>query len=142
MKKCKSFKIQELVPPDVFKSHGEDAWAFVDPKLIDMVDLLKERFPKGTITINNYLWNGSRVASGLRIPTNEHYSKTSQHALHPVDLVFRAVDCLFSDYDAEDVRQDIKDNPDVYVHVRGLEDGVSWLHMDTRNRNELLVFTA
>jgi len=130
--------LEELVPKEVFESHGEKAWAFVDPRLYESIETLSKRFPEGSMTINNWKWGGDRNWSGLRTPSAlKWYSKTAQHALHPIDLVFRAVDIVWSDYTAEEVRQDIIDNPEVYPHIKSKELGISWNHIEVRPRDRL-----
>jgi len=132
--KSKSFKIHEFVPKHIFDKFGEKAWRFINPKLIKTFDTIKERFPNGSVTINNYYWGGNRHWSGLRTPTSPHYSETSIHSLGG------AGDAVFSDYTAEEVRQDIIDNPEVYPYVKGIEMEISWLHVDVRNEDEISLF--
>lgn len=132
--KSKYFKIHELVPEHIFIKYGESAWRFIDSRLIESIDTIKERFPNGTITINNYKWKGNRKWSGLRTPDSPYYSETSIHSLGG------AIDAIFSAYNIETIRQDIRRNPKVYPHIKGIEDGVSWLHIDTRNEDKLVIF--
>ena len=125
----KYFKVKELVPLNIVNVLNEQVlWNMIDDSLIETIDTLKEVFDKGTITINNYLWGGDRGWSGLRTIGSPYYSKTSMHS------VGKAVDCIFSGYDVEEVRQYILDNPDKFPHVGGIELGVSWLHVDVRDR--------
>ena len=133
--KSKYFKIHELVSRDLYMLKGEGAWRYVDTNLIQAIDTIKERFPKGTMTINNYEWNGSRQWSGLRTPDSPYFSLTSMHSF------MMAIDAIFSDYTAEEVRQDILNNPSAYPTIKGLELGITWLHIDTRNTDELITFT-
>ena len=132
----KYFKVQELVPEHIYLARGEKAWELIDDRVISTIDTLKERFPKGTMTINNWLWGGDREWSGLRTSDSPYYSWTSQHSFG------RAIDAVFSAYEVEEVRQDIIDNPEVYPYIKGLELEVSWLHIDTRNCDKLKVFKA
>jgi len=140
--RSKHFEIQELIPKEVYDIHGQNAWVFVCPKLIASIDTIKERFPEGTMTINNWLWGGDREWSGLRTPDSKWYSKTSQHSLDLKKLIFKATDSVFSKYETDIIRQDIINNPDIYPHIKGIELGVSWLHIDTRERESLLQFRA
>ncbi len=133
--KSKYFEIHELVSESVYKKKGEGAWRYIPPPLIEAIDTLKERFPDGTATINNYVWGGDRQWSGLRTPDSSYYSPTSMHAF------MKAVDIVFSSYSAETVRKDIIANPELYPTIKGLELGVSWLHIDTRNSEELVTFS-
>lgn len=130
----KHFKIYELVDKDTYTSRGEKAWELISPELIETIDTIKERFPKGSMTINNWKWNGDRNWSGLRNPSSPWFSKYSQHSLGC------AIDAIFSEYSADEVRKDIIDNPDIYPHVKGIETDISWLHVDTRNRDTVAIF--
>lgn len=132
--KCKHFKIYELVDEETFKKRGEKAWELLNPELLMTIDLIKERFPDGTMTINSYKFGGNRNWSGLRTASSPWYSTYSQHSLG------NAVDCIFSDYDVNMIRQDIIDNPDIYPFIKGIETDISWLHIDVRNRQIVAIF--
>lgn len=134
--KSKYFQIHELVPKYIFDKYGEDSWRFINPRLIMSIDKLKERFPKGTMTINNYFWGGGRNWSGLRTQRSPYYREMSMHSLGG------AIDAIFSDYETDDVIDDIIDNRDLYPYINGIELGVSWLHVDVRNTDQLITFTA
>lgn len=132
--RSKYFKVHEFVPEHIYKKYGEKAWRFIQLGLIRTYDTLKERFPNGSITINNYFWNGNRHWSGLRTPKSPYYSETSIHSFGG------AGDSIFSEYDIEEVRQDIINNPEIYPDVKGIEMEVSWLHVDVRNEDEVVLF--
>lgn len=134
--KSRYFDIQELVDEITYKARGEKAWELLDPNLIKVIDRIKEEFSEGTMVINNWQWGGPRSESGLRNAFSRHYSPYSQHSLG------KAVDCIFSAYETEEVRQYIIDNIEKFPEIKGIEKGVSWLHIDVRNRDELLIFSA
>ena len=135
MKRSVHFKIQELVPKEVFDLVKKDAlWELFDERLLTTIDALKEKFPEGSMTINNWLWGGDRDQSGLRTKNSKYYSPTSQHSIG------KAVDCVFSDYDNNSVRQYVINNPDEFPYIKGIELGVSWCHFDVRSRDEVLLF--
>jgi len=135
MKRSKHFKIQELVPKELYQLVKEDTlWGLIDERLIDTIDALKEKFPQGTMTINNWLWGEDRNQSGLRTKNSKYYSPTSQHSIG------KAIDCVFSEYETDSVRQYIINNPDEFPHIKGIELDVSWLHVDVRSRDEVLLF--
>lgn len=133
--KSKHFKVHELVPEHIYKKYGEKSWKFMSKDLLATIDKLKEHFNLGTATINNYHWKGNRHWSGLRTPQSPDYSETSQHSLG------NAVDIVFSHYSAEEVRNHIISNPHEYPYIKGLELGVSWVHIDVRNEDYLVTFT-
>ena len=132
--KCAHFAIHELVPEGVYKARGELAWSLMDERVLKTIDRLRERY--GPMTINNYKWGGSRSWSGLRTPDSPYFSQYSQHTFG------RAIDCLFADISAEDVRKDINANPNHpdFELITAIEEGVSWLHIDCRNTDRLQRF--
>jgi hypothetical protein len=132
--KSKHFKVHEVVPEHIYNKYGEKAWKFMSKDLLVTIDKLKDHFNLGTATINNYYWKGNRHWSGLRTPESEDYSETSQHSLG------NAVDIVFSHYSAEEVRNYIISNPHEFPYIKGLELGVSWVHLDVRNENYLVTF--
>jgi len=136
--KSKYFKLQELYPRDLYNQlisvlPSELLWRMVNPKLIVLIDKIKEQFPKGSITINNYKWSGNREWSGLRTIESRWYSATSQHTL------FNAVDMLFSNYETKEVREYLIAHRAEFPELGGLE-VASWLHVDVREHNGVLVF--
>jgi hypothetical protein len=134
MYKCEHFSIHELVPPHVFHKRGEKAWELLDERLLITLDSLRSRY--GSMTVNNYYWGKDREWSGLRTSDSPYYSALSQHSFG------RAADCLFTGKSAEEVRQDIRANPqdDDFKLIGSLELGVSWLHFDVRNCDRIKTY--
>ena len=133
--KSKYFKIHELVPPKLYKKRGKKAWYLIDPRLVETIDTIKELFPKGSMSINDYFWGGKRTQSGIRLGSSKYYSNSSLHSYG------MAIDAVFSKYDVEKVRQFIIDNPDKFPHIKGIETGISWLHIDVRNTDKVMLFS-
>ena len=134
--KSKYFKIHEFVPKKMHKRYGQKAWRYVPAALIELADALKEEFKHGRITINNYMWGGSREWSGIRTPESPWYSYGSQHSFG------NAIDMKFSDYGADEVRKWILDNIDKFPMIKGLEIGTTWVHADIRNEDTVILFDA
>jgi hypothetical protein len=132
--KSKHFEIHELVPSVVFDKFGESSWMFVDDRLLQSIDKIKEKFPEGAMYINNYKWGMDRHWSGLRTPDFKGYSPTSQHSFG------RAADCVFTKYSTDEVRKYIIENINEFPYIKGIEKNVSWLHIDVRNVDKLILF--
>ena len=134
MYKCKNFSIHELVPPEIFNQYPEwKLWLLFDNRLLTVLDKLRDTY--GPLTVNNWKWGGEYTQSGLRMSDSKYYSLTSQHA-HG-----RAGDCRPEDVSVEAIRQDIIDRKYPWMKlIKGLELGVSWLHIDTRNNKTLVTF--
>ena len=122
--KCKHFLIEELVPPKVYADRGRKAWELIDVRILKTIDMLRDKY--GQMTINNWKWAGSREWSGLRTPNSPYYSPYSQHTFG------RAVDIIFKDKTAEEVRQDILNNPKdpAFKHIKSLD--MSLLAVDVK----------
>ena len=131
----KHFNVHELVPKKMYEKYGEKAWRYVDARLIDTIDKLKEHFSEGTMTINNYYWGGDREWSGIRTPDSPYYNVGSQHSYG------NAVDIVWSSYSVKEVRDYVLGNLGVFDKVRGIEIA-SWLHVDVRNSEELVIFDS
>jgi len=130
MYKPEYFKAHEVIPPKSYAKYGESGFFLMDDRILKLCDALRDEF--GSATINNYRYKGDRCWSGLRTSDSPYYSTHSQHTFG------RAVDIIFSQVSAEEVRQQIKKYPGQWMKAAGvnsitLEDGVSWLHIDIRN---------
>jgi len=136
--KSTKFKIEELVPLKLIDLiHKDLLWKLVDDDIIIAIDKIKEVFPKGSMSINTYKWAGDRTQSCVRTKNSKYYSSTSQHSLG------KAVDCIFSAYTTDEVRDYILNSPDEFPTIGGVELGTSWLHIDVRPRRngKIITFT-
>lgn len=139
--KPKHFKLEELVPPDLFEKYKDNKhilWYQFDPRSLFSIDKLRELF--GKCKINDWLWGGDYTQSGLRTQDSEYFSFLSQHTRA------RAFDPKFSDHSPEEVRKYILDNPnkEELKYITCIEeDTPTWVHIDTRNydkdKNGILV---
>lgn len=121
----KHFRIQELVPPAVYKDRGELAITLIDERLLMTLDALRNAF--GVCTVNNWLWDGPFTERCFRTPDCKTYRPYSQHTFG------RACDCSFRDVDAQSVRDSVIKSKALFPHISFIEDAVSWFHFDVRN---------
>ena len=133
MYKCQYFKIQELVPPELFKKYGEKCWLLFDERLLMTADAIRT-FVGSPCVINN---GSTYTQSGYG--TDDIGAKLSQHKNG------RALDLKFSTIKGVDgynkLRKRIIDNRSLFPYLRGLEDNINWLHIDVGNRvTELEIF--
>lgn len=139
MYKCKYFKINELVHPDLLKQFGEaKCWMFFDERLLRFIDWLREQY--GSIVINSATLKncgarpiGTSVGAGF-----------SAHKL------WRAFDCHI--VNIEKKAKNKKEKANLYKEVRQRilkekdwsficfetttenKEAIWWLHVDTYNR--------
>ena len=129
------FRLQELVPRDLYNKHNgsEKLWLLFDMYLLQEADRLRKRY--GACYVNNWHNGGNLQQCGFRndLGTGAEFS---QHRFG------RALDLHFVKVTAEEVRQElIKDCQQGRNEIiKGIELGVSWLHIDVRNSDKFVLF--
>jgi hypothetical protein len=123
-----NFKLQELVPPEIYQQFGDKALFLLDQNMIKMVDGIRNFFGV-PVTINNWHIKGSFTLRGFRPADTSVGAKYSQHKYG------RAGDMDIQGYTAEDARQAILKNQKspLLNWITVIEDKVNWLHADCRN---------
>lgn len=125
----KYFKPQELVSKEVFNELLSKAWIIwnlFDDRILLSADQIREHFGRG-ITINSWHIGGPLNNCGWRAPGIGVKAKFSQH------FFGRALDLHINGVDAEEARQVIIRNRAKFPHVRRMEEGVAWVHIDNAN---------
>lgn len=138
MYKCKHFVIKELVNPTLLKQVGEQtAWAIFDERLLRMADAIREKY--GACTINA----SGLVDCGLRDPQSATGAKYSMHKIgRALDLHIRSIELEYAGNKAgktaayNRVRETLMINPQ--FDGLNFENNISWLHIDTGNRQNRL----
>ena len=129
--RCLHFRIEELVSKSLHEGRGDLAWELFDIATLRVIDELWEHFGV-PVTINNWLWGADLENCGYRPASYYTRPSLSQHQFG------KAFDLHFKGLDAEDVRREIiyrRKFSNKFLSIGGLETGVSWVHMDTRNTN-------
>lgn len=121
----KNFSIQEFVPKETYAKWGDKSIMFIDPRLVDVAQALRDKY--GPLVINGGQYN----YSGYRPPTCSVGAKESQHRFG------RAIDCKFKQMTVQEVYKDILDNENYWIKkgISTLENILktpSWLHVDIR----------
>jgi hypothetical protein len=125
----KYFALNELVPPDVIASRGEQAWQLMDERILRGADWLREKF--GPCVINGKFGGKGFTESGLRNPLTTTGARWSQHKFG------RAVDLKFLKVNVKEVYDYILANqPEARANgittVENINATPSWLHCDCR----------
>lgn len=126
--RCQHFVLQELVHPNIYNKWGDRAWEFLDQRLLQTVDQLREYF--GPITINDWHVGGEHVDSGLREWLSTVGAAWSQHKFG------RAADLKFKTTTPIGASAVILAMPSRFPLLTTIEDVVktlTWLHIDVRN---------
>ncbi len=132
----KYFELYELLPPELYtydmmtsEDARERAFAtYFDVKLLETIDIIRGEIIKAPLICNTWFQDGNRVASGYRTSKCPVGVAKSQHKEG------KAVDLVCNKYTAEQMRQMIKENEHLLPYPIRIEDGVSWLHIDTKER--------
>lgn len=134
----KYFKVQEFVEERVFKRWGENAWNFLDDRLLETILILRRDILKVPLVCNDWAFGGKNSQRGLRSNVSALVkSKTDANTLYLSQHIFgKAVDFVSSKMSAEDMRKLIKQNASKLPYPIRVEDGASaptWLHIDVMN---------
>jgi len=136
--KSRYFRIEEFVSKPVAIKFGEKAWAFIDPRLVETMDFIRELSEDHKITINTWLWGGNYSQRGLRENTSDIVKeKTKADEMYlSAHVLGMAVDFDVEGYSAEQIREVLGLIKDKLPHKIRLEQGVNWVHLDVRDDNE------
>jgi hypothetical protein len=137
LKLTSNFSLQEFIDPDTYKRFGTSSVWFIDPKIVTLAQFIRERLGK-PCTINNWSSGGQYQYSGFRPPKCSVGASMSQHRFG------RAIDLKVKGMKADEVREDIIQNFDIYkkVGLTTIEDGAfapTWCHIDIRDTEGLLI---
>lgn len=129
----KYFGAHELVDEktyDLFEHNPELIFRLFDENVLKGADWIRERY--GPMTVNDWVNSGPFSWRGLRNPNaKKFYSPTSMHSSG------QAIDMSPSNYTARDVIDDLKKLGDVpYISRVEDEDGMTWIHIDTKKTNK------
>lgn len=120
------FRLEELVPRTIFEDYGDQAWEFLDSRLLYTIDCLREVLAI-PLVVNTWLWNGDSHFRGYRPRTCEVGAANSQHR-HG-----RACDILCPRGNINSIRLKIIELNHIFPYLAAIEDKVSWIHVDVRN---------
>jgi hypothetical protein len=133
--KPKHFIVQEFVPQETFEEHGDSSWQFLDPRLLQTMDLVREWFDRAVV-VNNWASGGGYQYRGYRPPCVTVGAKESQHRFG------RACDFDVDGLSAEAARKIILDhqNDSAFRFITRVELGVSWVHIDLANIDSVQIY--
>lgn len=127
--RCKYFKIEELVHPNLLKTISEDIlWSMFDDRLLRVADRYREHY--GPIFINGR----GLVDCGLREIDSKTGAKYSAHKFgRALDLHIISIENLNLPKEEKIERYNRVRKEYIYADIN-YEDNISWLHIDTYNR--------
>tara|TARA_Y100000310_G_scaffold89874_1_gene86978 strand:- start:264 stop:689 length:426 start_codon:yes stop_codon:yes gene_type:complete len=138
MKVSSNFYLQEFIDPNTYKRFGASSIWFIDRKIINLAQFIRERLGK-PCTVNNWHSGGSRNYAGFDPPGGwRKATSLSQHRFG------RAMDLKVKGVTADEVREELENNYSIYKRfgLGAIEDGAfapTWCHIDVRESEELLI---
>ena len=135
MKLTQNIWLQELMHQQVYQSWGDRSIMFLDPKIVNILQAIRNRF-KVPIIMNDWHNGGRLMNRGFRPHYSSVGAKLSQHRFG------RAADCHFGDgLTVQEVYADIMANETWYMNqglttVEDIRHTTTWLHLDCRWTNE------
>lgn len=132
------FGIKELVCPDVYERFGENAWQFLDARLLHTLYVIREMIDRPVI-VNNWAKGGSYSQRGLRCNVCPLVKeKTSLEKVYlSAHVQGVAVDFHVPGMTTAEVRRLIIDNQRLLPYpIRIERDTDGWIHIDMRNDDE------
>lgn len=125
--KLNNFTACEFVPKSIYNLRGEKAVQLMDKEVLVFIDKLRDVLGK-RITINDWKWGGQFSQRGLRTSESRYFKPFSQHTFG------KALDFDVEGMTAKEVRKWIIEHCELewIKPITFIEDGVSWVHIDTR----------
>ena len=123
----KYFGIHELVGSRTLSKYGERSWRFFGTNALHALLIVRLKLDKA-MTVNS----GGREQRGLRTNIQPLVrDKAERNQLYiSAHILGRAFDFDVKGMTAQEVRDWIVDNADLFPFKIRLEDGVSWVHLD------------
>ena len=129
-----NFDIRELVHPDIFGICGMRSKAYINPFLPITLEAIKKHLTEQlsgdkeeSVTVNNWIWGGDKIDSGLRMPNGTVGSKLSGHKFGA------AADTKYKHHTPHEVFDFIIANQDLFPYINRMEDITAtptWNHIE------------
>lgn len=143
---CDNISVKEIVCPHVFEKYGDSGIRFIDPMLIQVLDVIRNKILKCPIVINNGTWKQRGLRCNLCGLVAE---KTKSGKLYlSGHNMGKACDFSCKKYSVQEVHDMIKKNADLLpckIRLESPIDATTWIHVDIMNygqKEKVYVFRA
>lgn len=133
MKLTYNFQLEEFTHPLIHEKIGDRSKSFLCPMLAYTWQSIRDELDE-EITINDWLWGGDRVNSGLRVPKSDFGADLSAHKFG------NAGDGQFEKTNPAEVHKMILDNPDKFPYITRMESVLAtptWVHLETDSKRRI-----
>jgi hypothetical protein len=140
----RNFILQEFVCPHIFNKYGKQAWSFIDDRLLQTMDLLRDKIGK-PIYINNWDSGGKYDERGYRCIQCSIVLQAVNACILYASAHTRAQACDFEvkGMSAIKAREWLIGNPSILPYPIRLEKNApTWNHLDICNtgKNKIELF--
>lgn len=118
------FSVRELVTRELYDLLGDAAVLQFDPVILEFLAVARERIG-APVHVNTWPFGGALDGRGYRDNSETTGSSGSAHRKG------MALDFTVQGWKAADVREWILQEQDTLPNITRMEDGVSWVHVDT-----------
>jgi hypothetical protein len=134
------FNLAELTCPHVYEKFGKIAWSFFDMRLLITLEAIRMRINK-PIYVNDWQIHGNFDERGFRCIECSLVQKAIEEKRLYVSphMTGQGVDFDVQGLVAEEVRQYIIKNKNLWPYAIRLEAGVNWIHLDVRGGDQKVI---
>lgn len=133
MKVSDHFDIREFVPKVIYNKYGTKSIWFIDPRLIEGMELIRTFF-NAQVTINNWHIGGNLQNRGFRMPDSKVGASLSQHKFgRAADFNVKG---LASDEVYDQLLDNWKDFAPIFTTMENKDFTRGWTHIDLRHTNQ------
>lgn len=123
------FAVHELVCPHVHEKFGDNAWMFLDKRLLETLYVIREHILKVPMIVNTWKSGGEFSQRGLRCNLCGIVKKKTQAYLS-AHVTGKGIDFHTREYSAEECREKIIASAHLLPCPIRLEKDVNWVHLD------------
>jgi hypothetical protein len=128
---CPNITVKEVVCPHIYQKWGDKAIRFIDPDLIEVLNVIRNKILKCPIVINNGTWKQRGMRCNLCGLVVEKTNKGQPYLT--AHLLGKAIDFSCKTYTVPQVHELIKKNANLLpckIRLESPENASSWVHFD------------
>ena len=131
MNACPNIAVKELVCPHIYKKWGDKAIRFIDPDVLEVLNVIRNKILKCPIVINNSTWKQRGLRCNLCGLVVEKTSKSQPYL--SAHVLGKGLDFSCKQYTVPQIHELIKKNADLLpckIRLESPIDAPTWTHFD------------
>lgn len=137
MNVCPNIAVKELVCPHIYAKWGDKAIRFIDPNIISVIDIIRNKILKRPIRINNNTWKQRGMRCNLCQLVADKTKK--QQAYLSSHVLGKGLDFDCPGLTVPQVHELIKKNADLLpckIRLESPIDAPTWVHVDIMTQGQ------